>query len=247
MNKHYPVKYYISLESPIVPGLRVKVGDCVYIYRQSSFPISLKNLSNNKKKNQEISEFKDEKNFSESIKEAALAGVKNAQVPFDKRQCIIIRVQNLAIIESTNQRILYGHHYLWPSETYHEPNRMFHPNEVLRSPLCEWAALEEVKGICSVLDPKNFTKGRPKGFQTEDIFLCEYRVDRAAKAFNKIANHGIYQVNTKKFAFEMYENKLTIKRTYSVSVQGQAHQTIITNLTYFISRTTFQKNMPTRK
>lgn len=212
LDKHSPLTYYISLESPIVKGLQIKVGDCVYIYRQSSSPLPLKNMAVSKK-NGTVS---NETNFLESLNNAAKAALSNLNHPFERRECIIIRVQYLAIVEATQQRILYGHHYLWPSETYHEPSRKFYTNEVLRSPLCEWAAIEEVRNICSVLDPITYMKGRPKGFDPEDVFINDLRVDRAAKSFSRITRQSHYTVCMKSYAFEMYETKLNIKRTYSV-------------------------------
>ncbi|CAG2115250.1 unnamed protein product [Medioppia subpectinata] len=130
---------------------------------------------------------------------------------------IIFRVQNLAINEN-GHKLLFGHHFLRPSETYHEPSRRFFDNEVLRSPLTEWVPIDEVKGICCVLDFSTYCKGRPKGFTEEDVYICEYRVDRHAKSFNRISSKTIqYPVNTKSYAFDMFETKLNIKRTYSIA------------------------------
>lgn len=154
--------------------------------------------------------------FVKIIGEAANAAIKNRSNTFNRRDCIIMRVQHLAIIESTNQRMLFGHHYIWPRETYHEPSRKFFTNEVLRSPVCEWAALDEVQGLCSVLDPATYVRGRPYTFDPEDIYICEFRVDRDAKSFSRIPKSGRFPVNVKSYAFQKYEEKLTIKRTYSV-------------------------------
>ena len=191
------MKYYVALESPTEKGLQIKVGDCVYIYRQNS----------------EVSS-EGSTNFLQTMKDAASNAINSRKESFDRRHCIIIRIQNLAIVKSTNQRLLYGHHYIWPSETFHEPSRKFYQNEVLRSPLCEWAALEEVRSFCSVLDPNTYIKGRPKGFKANDIFVCEYRVDRSRKSFNRITKH--FPTNIYSYAFDMFETKMAIKRTYSV-------------------------------
>lgn len=207
------------------------MGDCVYIYRQSSSvtkvmipkksPVAAKGSSS--ASTSTAPEVLDAeaaaicKNFLETLKDAAAVSLKTKNQPFKRQECIIIRVQHLAIIESTKQHILYGHHYLWPSETYHEPTRKFFHNEVLKSPNCEWAALEEVRSTCAVLDKTTFFKGKPRNFVPEDIFVCEFRVDRAAKQFNRVGKtgHGV-QVSTKNYAFEMFETPLSLKRTYSV-------------------------------
>ncbi len=231
LNKHYKVKYYVSLESPVKKGEQIKVGDCVYICRQSI--AGAKTMNPTKKSSPakgkppgssvtaaqlsvaEAAEIS--KTFLETLKEEAALALKTKNQHFERKECIIIRVQHLAVVEATKQLILYGHHYLWPRETYHEPTRKFFHNEVLRSPNNEWAALEEVRGTCAVLDRSTFFKGKPIGFAPEDIFVCEFRVDRQAKAFSRIgkAGNGV-QVSTKSYAFEMYETPLSVKRTYSV-------------------------------
>ena len=48
-------------------------------------------------------------------------------------------------------------------------------------------SVNEVKGICLVLNLGSYCKGRPKGVEEQDIYICEYRIDRYAKAFTKIA------------------------------------------------------------
>nr|SZF06489.1 Bromo Adjacent Homology (BAH) domain contaning protein [Psoroptes ovis] len=208
----FSLKFYLTLESPIEKGLRIRLGDCVYIYRQSPNPITSKQLSG--KKNSDIKQI-DSEHFIETIRTAANNAIRTRSTPFERKQCIIIRVQHLAIIEKTGQKILFGHHYIWPSETYHEPTRKFYPNELLRSPLCEWAAMEEVRKTCMILDPNTYQKGRPIGYDPEDIFICEMRVDRGAKSFSRIPKSAHFPINTKSYAFEYYTEKIKIKRTYS--------------------------------
>lgn len=207
------MRYYLSLESPLDKNIRIKIGDCVYIYRHAFDQITSKHLSAKISDNQDI----DSESFIQTIKKAADSAIANRNEPFDSRKCIIIRVQHLAIIEDTKQKVLFGHHYIWPSETYHEPTRKFYPNELLRSPLCEWAAVEEVRKLCVILDPSTYVKGHPIGYEPDDIYICEMRVDRKAKSFSRIPKAGHFPVNIKKYAFVAYKEKLKIKRTYSVS------------------------------
>jgi histone-lysine N-methyltransferase ASH1L len=47
--------------------------------------------------------------------------------------------------------------------------------------------LEQVAGKCFVMDLNTFCKGRPKGFEEKDIYICERRVDKNARLFNKIS------------------------------------------------------------
>lgn len=201
--------YYLSLQSPVKNGPRVKVGDCVYICRRFNGETPEQKISDN--------DISDSGKFFETIKHAAEMANRNRNSAFNREDCIIIRVQNLAIINSTQQRILFGHHYIWPKETYHEPTRKFYPNELLRSPICEWSAIEEVRKLCMVLEPSTYIKGHPIGYDKDDVFICEMRVDRAAKSFSRIPKSGHFPINTKSYAFEKYKTKLKIRRTYSVS------------------------------
>lgn len=203
--------FYTSLQSPIIKGLQIKVGDCVYIYRNGLASVKIDAT----KKPYAT----DEEKFNHlitMIKQSADCAIKNKLSPYRPRECIIIRVQHLAIVKSTKQRMLFGHLYIWPSETYHEPTRKFYTDEVLRSPVCEWAPLEEVRGLCAVLDPSTYVKGRPKGFSPENVYICEMRVDKKAKSFSRIPKISQFSINTKSYAFDMFAEKLKIRRTYSV-------------------------------
>lgn len=54
---------------------------------------------------------------------------------------------------------MFGHHYLRPHETYHEPTRKFYVNEVVCAPLYEAVPCDLVAERCWVLDPHTFCKG----------------------------------------------------------------------------------------
>ncbi|XP_013779563.1 uncharacterized protein LOC106464006 [Limulus polyphemus] len=125
----------------------------------------------------------------------------------------IFRIERLWKDEK-GQKFAFGHHYLHPHETYHEPSRKFYPNEVLRVPLYEIIPLDSIRGLCCVLDLNTYSKGRPKGFQLEDVYICEYRVDKSAHFFYKISKSN-YPVNTKNYAFKTYRQRLNPKKTYS--------------------------------
>jgi hypothetical protein len=60
-------------------------------------------------------------------------------------------------------RNILGSHCVRPEETYHEPNRRFYPNEVLRSPISEIVPIDLIHARCWVVDPPTFCKGRPLG------------------------------------------------------------------------------------
>lgn len=114
-------------------------------------------------------------------------------------------------------RFAFGHHFLRPHETYHEPTRKFFPNELMRVPLYEVVPLDLIMGHCYVLDLNTFCKGRPIGASVEHIYICEYRVDKAARVFAKVAKSKQTQICTKSYAFETFDVRLKPQRSYAVS------------------------------
>lgn len=94
------------------------------------------------------------------------------------------------------------------------PHGSFFHNEVLRIPLYEIVPLECVVGTCCVLDLATYCRGRPRGCAEKDVYVCECRVDKGARLFYKITKPK-YPVCTKSYAFDVFETKLTPKRTYS--------------------------------
>ena len=86
----------------------------------------------------------------------------------------------------SGERFAFGYHYLRPNETYHEPTRKFFRNEVFRIPIYEVLPLETIWQQCWVMDIPTFCKGRPIGSVEEHVYICEYRVDKKARLFDKI-------------------------------------------------------------
>jgi histone-lysine N-methyltransferase ASH1L len=127
----------------------------------------------------------------------------------------IFRIERLWTDEK-GERFAFGHHYLRPHETFHEPNRKFFRNEVFRVPLYEVLPLDTIFGQCWVLDYAAFCKGRPIGSVEEHVYICEYRVDKSARLFNKISKPK-YPICTKKFAFDHFDQRLKPTRIYTVS------------------------------
>ncbi|XP_068910676.1 histone-lysine N-methyltransferase ash1 isoform X6 [Tenebrio molitor] len=126
----------------------------------------------------------------------------------------IFRIERLWKDSKTGQRFAYGHHYLRPHETYHEPSRKFFPNEVMRVPLYEAVPVELVISHCWVMDLNTFCKGRPIGAPEEHIYICEYRVDKSARLFSKVSKSK-FPICTKSFVFERFETRLKVSRTYT--------------------------------
>lgn len=73
------------------------------------------------------------------------------------------------------ERFSFGHHYLRPHETFHEPTRKFFTNEVVKVPLYETVPLDLIMGQCYVLDIPTYRKGRPIDSDPQHMYICEFR------------------------------------------------------------------------
>ncbi|XP_073849109.1 histone-lysine N-methyltransferase ASH1L isoform X5 [Macaca fascicularis] len=125
----------------------------------------------------------------------------------------IFRIEKLWKNEK-EERFAFGHHYFRPHETHHSPSRRFYHNELFRVPLYEIIPLEAVVGTCCVLDLYTYCKGRPKGVKEQDVYICDYRLDKSAHLFYKI-HRNRYPVCTKPYAFDHFPKKLTPKKDFS--------------------------------
>ena len=63
------------------------------------------------------------------------------------------------------------------------------------------------------------TQGRPKGVREEDVYVCEYRVDKTARLFSKITRPR-FPINTKSYCFDVFEQRLQPRRTLTVTAVG---------------------------
>uniref|UniRef100_A0A914UIY7 BAH domain-containing protein n=1 Tax=Plectus sambesii TaxID=2011161 RepID=A0A914UIY7_9BILA len=94
---------------------------------------------------------------------------------------------------------------------------MFCKNELFWTPLFDTLPLDAVVGRCLVLEPSIWCKGRPRlpKYREDDIFICEYRVDKSQRFFEKIAQKNRYYINTERYIFDHYEERLRIKRNFT--------------------------------
>lgn len=160
------------------------------------------------------------------LRDIPIEGEANANRPVKKHtyqtigkvdftECDIFRVERMWK-DHDGKRFVFGHHYLRPHETYHEPSRKFYQNEVVRVPLYEVVPIDLVMGRCWVLDTTTFCKGRPIDSVESHVYICELRVDKAARLFSKISKNP-YPTCTKSYAFKKFRQKLKISRNYLVS------------------------------
>ncbi|XP_071489569.1 uncharacterized protein [Diadema antillarum] len=177
--------YYLCLQRD--DTLTVKQGDCVYLAHE------------NQRRNPDGS----------PIRTSARIMANTTPDKFN-----IFRVEKLWKTDS-GERFVFGHHFLRPHETHHTPSRKFFRNELFRVPLYEIIRLESIVGICCVLDLAKYCKGRPKNVKEQDVYICEYRLDRTAHLFSPIGKMNRYPVCTKRYAFDRFEKKLNPKRDYT--------------------------------
>ncbi|XP_019619104.1 PREDICTED: histone-lysine N-methyltransferase ASH1L-like [Branchiostoma belcheri] len=176
--------YYLTL---LRDDLLVRQGDCVYLMRDQSQRRSV-----------------DGKSVRTSYR--LLSNISPDKLD-------VFRVEKLWKNEKS-ERFAFGHHYFRPHETHHAPSRKFFPNELFRVPLYEIIPLEAVVGLCCVMDLKTFCKGRPKTVKEQDVYVCDYRLDRTAHLFYKTTKTK-YPICTKPYAFDHFEKRLVPKRTYT--------------------------------
>lgn len=84
----------------------------------------------------------------------------------------------------------------------------------MRVPLYEAVPVELIIRHCWVLDLNTYCKGRPTEALPEHIYICEYRVDKTARLFSKVSKSKL-PVCTKNYAFEKFDVRLKISRTYT--------------------------------
>ena len=139
---------------------------------------------------------------------------------------ILISINFIHYFIISGERFAFGYHYLRPNETYHEPTRKFFRNEVFRIPIYEVLPLETIWQQCWVMDIPTFCKGRPIGSVEEHVYICEYRVDKKARLFDKIpktsgkgkkSKSNDLSFCTKWFAFDTFDVRLKPSRNYAVS------------------------------
>lgn len=131
-------------------------------------------------------------------------------------ECDIFSVERLWKDQEGNS-FIYGHHYLRPEETFHEPTRKFYQNEIVKVPAYEVLPIDLVMRRCWVLDPLTFCKGRPIDCDESHLYICEWRVDKKARVFTKISKKRQYPIDTNANVFKEFAEKLKIVRSYLVS------------------------------
>jgi histone-lysine N-methyltransferase ASH1L len=95
---------------------------------------------------------------------------------------------------------------------------MFYRNELFWTPLFDTLPLDSVVGRCLILEPTIWMMGRPKTprYLEDDVYVCEYQIDRNQRSFEKILPKNRYYINTEPYVFNYYSEKQCIKRDFTV-------------------------------
>ncbi|KAJ2949544.1 hypothetical protein O0L34_g15464 [Tuta absoluta] len=218
-------QFYLSL---MRGDLQVRQGDTVYVLRD--IPIDDKHPDVSQKGGDKGDSPKTKRQDRKKVKN--LGKGKDKEEPSTGKECSvrkhtyqtigsipvseldIFRVERLWKHKDTQERYVYGHHYLRPHETFHEPTRKFFHNEVMRVPLYEAVPIELVMSQCWVMDLNTYCKGRPVGASEQHVYICELRVDRTARLFTKVSRPK-YPIPTKHYAFHHYPQRAKLTRTYA--------------------------------
>uniref|UniRef100_A0A7E4W1T3 AWS domain-containing protein n=1 Tax=Panagrellus redivivus TaxID=6233 RepID=A0A7E4W1T3_PANRE len=137
-----------------------------------------------------------------------------AQKLFKRTEVRVFRIDRLIRVP-TGERFAFGFYYARPHEAFIDPTRTFYRNELLATPLFDTLPIDTIVGRCLVLEPAEFAAGRPRGpkYREEDVYICEYSVDRSAKVFDKITGKNRYPLNMCSYTFDNFKTPLVLQRT----------------------------------
>ncbi|XGW24074.1 hypothetical protein V3C99_005912 [Haemonchus contortus] len=208
----YGCSYYKALTNN--RSIQVRLNETVHVQRaikddHKKILKKLMDVNEKRKKNGDDGEEK-----FEDIPEAA-----QDRLPletFHRKDLRVFRVERLFCAPG-GHRFVFGFYYARPHETFCDSQRIFHRNEVFSTPLYDTLPLDAVVGRCAVLDPSTWCAGRPTvpEFREEDVYLCEYQIDRNQRSFEKIPSKNRYPINTQPYVFRKFDEPITIKRDFT--------------------------------
>ena len=231
--------YYVSLSRE--DGMQLTLGTTVYVLRAFKPTETVREEESEKVvlghggvPHKSISPIKGPSKEAASILSGSYPTYKTVSPTASTADMDIFRVERLWVNEA-GQKFAFGYHYLRPHETFHEPSRKFFDNEVFRVPIYEVLPIDSIYGRCWVMDPVTFCRyllchfslplrdcyvpvyrGRPNECEEEHVYICEHRVDKTARLFNKISKHK-HPTCTKFYAFTEFDLRLKLTRSYTVS------------------------------
>lgn len=76
--------------------------------------------------------------------------------------------------------------YLRPEQTVHKAQMKFMDNEVFKTNRVAHYSVQEIQGKCIVLFVRDYIKGKPRGFEMKDVYVCEQRYTEQGRHHSKI-------------------------------------------------------------
>jgi len=71
---------------------------------------------------------------------------------------LVSMIDRWLLLMCSGERLAFGHYYLRPHETFHEPTRRFFHCELFRVPLYDLVPLDAVVGLCTIMDLQTYCR-----------------------------------------------------------------------------------------
>ncbi|WKX92493.1 hypothetical protein Q1695_010487 [Nippostrongylus brasiliensis] len=196
-------------------SIQVRLNETVHVLKtiKDDHKKILKKLMDVSEKNEKKKNDKEEEKFDD------IPLAPENRLPhetFHRKDLRVFRVERLFAAPG-GHRFVFGFYYARPHETFCDSQRIFHRNEVFSTPLYDTLPLDAVVGRCAVLDASVWCIGRPTvpSFKEEDVYICEYQIDRNQRSFEKIPSKNRYPINTQPYVFKKFKEAITIKRDFT--------------------------------
>ncbi|XP_070557674.1 protein polybromo-1-like isoform X3 [Ptychodera flava] len=106
--------------------------------------------------------------------------------------------------DSNGDPWFHGPWYVHPSETEHQPTRMFYKNEVFLSSIEDTNPMRSISGKCAVFAFKDYISSRPTEISEDDVFVCEARYNEAERQIRKLKGLKKFSLANKVIDDEIY-------------------------------------------
>uniref|UniRef100_A0A914ZC83 Histone-lysine N-methyltransferase n=1 Tax=Panagrolaimus superbus TaxID=310955 RepID=A0A914ZC83_9BILA len=206
-------------------GIQIRINECVYVERiiNDEYKRRLKKFHEDcvdektKRKKRKLSTIELPPNVEEPSESIFKPDVQRI---YDRKDLRTFRIERLFKVP-TGERYAFGCYYARPHETFVDPGRTFYKNELFWTPLFDTLPLDVIVGRCLCLEPQEYAIGRPKGpkYLEDDIFVCEYSIDKTQKVFEKISLKNRYHINMAEYLFDRFDKSLTMKRNFTGTIR----------------------------
>ncbi|XP_078668227.1 protein polybromo-1-like isoform X1 [Branchiostoma floridae x Branchiostoma belcheri] len=117
-------------------------------------------------------------------------------VKSNREQPLMARIDKMWV-DANSEPWFHGQWFIYPSETDHNPTRLFYKNEIFLTSMEESKSMRTILGKCCILAYKDYLICRPTEFMEDDIWVCEARYYEADKQIRKIKALKKYSLSPK--------------------------------------------------